>query len=270
MRFQKHIKNFDKDEILKLNKEGKNLKDIANIVGIPGRRLGEMVTYFKLDVNSNFIIPINHDYFNVIDTEAKAYLLGYTIADGNVYACQRKVSMTYRLCYCSSVDDREVIELLQREISPSTKIFDEHNTKGAKNRKPQLKIRFQSTKLCKDLIDKYDVIPNKTVKGFSFRLPQIDSSLMNHLIRGIFDGDGCIGNPISFSLNSKFLCEDIITELSKTIPNIKYKIREIQGKTCVYYTLNINLGRKREIMNAFGEYIYNNATYYLTRKKNKF
>lgn len=42
--------------------------------------------------------------------------------------------------------------------------------------------------MAKDL-SKYGVIPRKTLVSF---LPTIDDQYMNHLIRGILDGDGSI------------------------------------------------------------------------------
>lgn len=268
-KFKKYISKFDKCKILKLNKEGNNIKQISEIIGIPNRRLGEMCKYFNIDILSNFSIPIKHHYFDVVDTEAKAYILGYTIADGCVTITQRIKSKSYRLNYLSSINDSEVINLIRDEISPKSKITTELNSKGAKNRKPQLRLRFTSKKLVTDLIDNFDVIPNKTVLGGKFRLPKLDDVFTRHLIRGIFDGDGTVGNGmIQFSLNSRHLCNDLYNVIQKHIPELTHRIYEHDGKTCKYYTLCLNLGHG--VKQKIYDYFYKDSKHFLSRKKNRF
>ena len=38
MKFKKYIEKFNPDEIIKLNSEGKNIKEIAEIIDIPAKR----------------------------------------------------------------------------------------------------------------------------------------------------------------------------------------------------------------------------------------
>ena len=72
-------------EVLRLNREeGLNLRKISEIVNIPERRLGELCKLYNLDVKRNFIYKVVDTFFDNIDCEIKAYLLGYFIADGNM------------------------------------------------------------------------------------------------------------------------------------------------------------------------------------------
>lgn len=74
---------FDTDLVLKLNKEqGLNLKQISRIINIPERRLGELCTFYNLNVIRQRKHIVRDNFFHNIDNEIKAYLLGYFIADG--------------------------------------------------------------------------------------------------------------------------------------------------------------------------------------------
>jgi hypothetical protein len=269
MKFKKYINRFNKEEILKLNKEGNNLTQIAKIIDIPYRRLSEMCNHFNVQIVKNFSIPVNHNYFTNVDTEVKAYILGYIIADGCIRINKRKNSYSKRLTFCSSIKDEEIINLIRNQISSQSKITKIHNTKGAKNRLPQLVLRITSKEIVNDLINKYDIKPNKALESKDFSLPVTNSNLTRHLIRGIFDGDGnvCKGN-INFCLNSKHLCEDIVSEIKKQIPEITYRIYEIKGKTCKYYKLYINTGKG--VMLKLYNYLYKDSEKHLTRKKDVF
>ena len=82
MQFKKYIEKFNPDEILKLNQEGKTIREISKIIDIPEKRLAEMIKAFNLNIKKGLCSKINETFFDVIDSEEKAYLLGFFIADG--------------------------------------------------------------------------------------------------------------------------------------------------------------------------------------------
>jgi len=272
--FTKWLPKFNIDIILKLIKEGRNIKEISKIIGIPNRRLGEMLKFYNININKQYSIHKNHDYFDIIDTEEKAYILGYTIADGCVSIEPKKrnnviYSSSKRLSYIVSIDDREIIEKIRTEISPTTKIKEFHNTKGAVNRKLQISLRISSNKIVDDLI-KLNVIPNKTYNSnFKFNFNNIEHTLIRHLIRGFMDGDGHVAkSDLSFVSTSKIFLEQIVEFFKNEIPDIKYRFYKNNGKTIDYYKLYINLGfeKRKQIYNL----LYENSTIFLKRKKLKF
>ena len=66
----------------KYNNSGKNIKEIAEIVDIPAKRLAEMIKEFRLEIKKGSSSKVNETFFDKIDSEEKAYLLGFFIADG--------------------------------------------------------------------------------------------------------------------------------------------------------------------------------------------
>ena len=64
---------------------------------------------------------VNDDYFSIIDSEKKAYLLGFFIADGTIgmnQGCKNSYFMQVNICN----DDDEILKLYQLEICPENKI----------------------------------------------------------------------------------------------------------------------------------------------------
>ena len=275
MKFKKYIKNFDQNLILELNDKGNNLLQISKLINIPYKQFCTMCSYYKLNLIKKTKLNVNHHYFKKIDSEDKAYILGYIIADGSVLLQKRINKISKILTFNSSIDDKEVIELIQEKISINSKITIRDPKKIIKNnhyiptKKIQLNLKINSDLLVESLIDLYNIVPNKTVNSPNFKLPNIDKKYRRHLIRGIFDGDGSINkSSISFTLNSKSICEDIANEMKSEIPKLTFRIRTIKGKSTDYYVLNINTGKG--VRNQIKNYFYENSKFCLKRKKIKF
>lgn len=135
---------------------------------------------------------INHDYFETIDTEHKAYWIGLLLADGSI---SKKVykngSYTHNLRLELKASDRDLIEALVYDLE-SNKVVREYTSNSQRGRfkdKHNAYVAFSSRKLGEDL-EKYGIVPNKT--HILKDLPQIPHELMRHFIRGYFDGDGSV------------------------------------------------------------------------------
>lgn len=207
----------------------------------------------KLDVN----------YFRIIDSQEKAYILGFLMADGCVYKTDKKCKEPNRLCINISLKDRSVLEFIKKQLKSDAKIKD-YTPKNTYSNNSMSKINFDSTQLCKDL-SKYGIIPNKTGKE-SF--PTIPKMYRRHFIRGFFDGDGTSfsNGRIGFTSNEKMLLQ--IKEILEQEIDIQYKISifKEKRKQNVYYLI-IN---SKEDCYKLKKYLYKNATFYLQRKYDNF
>lgn len=197
------------------------------------------------------------EYFKNIDTEHKAYWLGFIFADGNVYKNQLSIEIQER--------DIELLEKFKEDLCLDSKIMIRHreNTNVCS-------IQMTSVSLCKDL-EKYGIIPNKTHE--TKHLPKVSIELLPHFLRGLVDGDGWITLDkngryhMGFVSNYASTCEDfknycnIITN-NLCIANISYKDKEnktpcfqIQSKEAIkrlaialYQTNTICLERKYRLV----------------------
>jgi hypothetical protein len=121
----------------------------------------------------------NEDFFETIDSESKAYFLGFIYADGCLI--NDSVSYRYKLNLKIHKKDSHILEQLIKCVDGEMDIW--YNKK-----RDMCEISLSGKKMVSDLINK-GVLPNKT---FTIKYPTIDESLERHFLRGYFDGDGCI------------------------------------------------------------------------------
>lgn len=142
---------------------------------------------FSSGIHSNK--RVRQNFFENIETEAQAYLLGFYAADGNINE-KRK---TFRIHLQKS--DAELVYLYKDLICPDARLFtmQERDVKGRNGQTVRahesVGIDINSSKLCNDLVN-LGFGYNKSYSELS--LPQIDEKLIKHFIRGYFDGDGTI------------------------------------------------------------------------------
>ncbi len=265
---------FNLELILNLQDEGKNVKEISEIIGINKKTLDYRLK--KLGIRLNTLrdrYQKNHQYFDNIDTEVKSYLLGFIVADGCIRETRtKKGNITKCLTFCNSINDLEVINLIQKELGLTIPIRHSVSSFG----KEVVHYTITSTYLVDCLINKYLIIPNKTLDiNFKFPLEKIPENLIRHFIRGFFDGDGTINNytnqktkRIGFVFTSKIFMDQINEILKNKIPDIHVSIQERKGKTTTYYVTNISLGGEK-IKKLF-DFFYLDSTVFLSRKKIRF
>ncbi len=195
-------------------------------------------------------IKSNEDYFQVIDSEIKAYLLGFYLADGSVSLGERCVN-SYRHQVGLSITDLSIVEKFQNEICPNNRITFSHYKKGAKNRKPVCSIRWTSTKMKEDLENLYGIKLRKTYDfNYQMNFNNIPKEYWNSFILGYFDGDGHIsynGKQFTFSIygTSKPFLEQI-GKIFEAEFSIKHIIDSSKKKNVRLYCLRFNSNQKRK------------------------
>ena len=284
------MEDFTKESI-ELLKSGLSVKEVSDKTG---RKYDDvwhtLYNYRDLigEVNKfqrNFAV---HEYFDNIDTENKAYLLGFFLADGSIDGSRyRSGEFSNRLMVCNSIDDMEALSLFNSEICPNSPMSHSNNQNGVGFRKEQIKVRWTSKHMTKTLIEKYNFCRMKAYnKEFLFPFETIPKDLVRHFIRGFFDGDGNVDFAKMLTFNGVettrfqygFVCNsypfakqlsDIICEIHEGVSGT---IRESKGKTTNWFTLRFDTKRVNPLEKryAFYEYFYKDSTIFLTRKKEKF
>ena len=163
--------------ILKLYDSGKTGNQISEILNLDRSYIFKIINrYSKTRDASNCKIQykIDDSVFESIDSEEKAYWLGFLYADG--YLNDSRNSITLAL---SNID----IDTLLR-----FKSFLKSDKKIRRNNDNSSKVVIENKKVYKDLIEK-GLHQSKT---HTIKFPNIVGDLKRHFIRGYFDGDGCI------------------------------------------------------------------------------
>jgi len=252
--------DLDENLVIKRYDELKNLKKVAKSFNVSLRPVVRILKKNKIEL-TNRKYDVNHSFFEVIDTEEKAYWLGFLYADG----CVRKTKTGSQVVLKLSIKDEEHLSFFKKNIESEHKItYYENKTvskKGTPSTSKNCVIRINSNEMVENLIDK-GCTPRKT---FTIDYPNIDEKFYKDFIRGYYDGDG------NFFYNEKtkmsavtIVCASdkfrnfLISVMSK-IPNVG-SIHEDKNK----YTI--------KIVNIFGivsfmDYIYNGSKICLTRKK---
>jgi intein-encoded DNA endonuclease-like protein len=207
----------------------------------------------------------NEDYFEIIDSEEKAYLLGLITADGfivNNFNTKKK-----RYVVELGVCDKELPEILLKAINGNQRIYEINMSKWGGNL--IYRLTLASKKMVEDLIN-LGVGPKKSkTQTFAECVPD---NLVRHYIRGIFDGDGTVGiykknkkNSLQYMFGISGT-EQLIKRIQQELLKIglpKNKIRKNSGRYLFQY------GGKKHLL-EIKKYFYDDANFYLKRKFDKF
>lgn len=200
----------------------------------------------------------NEDYFETIDSQDKAYWLGFIAADGCVY-CD-KIHHNYRLQINLKGSDIEHLNKFQKAIGSNYKITEKEVGKA---HSPVCQLKINSTKMCMDLM-KLNIIERKSI---IFEPPEIPENLINHFIRGYWDGDGWIKEGKGTNrFNVGFVAGINMMDYLKESMPVKLSLYKLK------YNNNVLSyeSTKHETICAMYEYLYSNALTFLNRKREKF
>lgn len=186
----KHL-NYDdpilKETIKKYKDQGYTKIQMEDKVGLNRSTLTRLYKHYGWFINTR--PTVDKDFFETIDTEAKAWCLGLMFSDGNVYNNRIQLRL--------QESDREVVDQFKTHLKYTGNMYlgKERSVKGVSNNKTYTAkapygISVYNKKLTEDLA-KHGCIPNKTlVAKFPDTIPK---HLIPSFIRGYIDGDGYIG-----------------------------------------------------------------------------
>lgn len=257
--------------ILKEYQKGRSLTEISNELNIAKSTANYLFKECGGQTRSlreiNLKNKANENFFSKIDTEEKAYWLGFFYADG--YIISKRKWQNYKIGIKLSVEDINHLRKFKKDIeyTGEVKIF-QRRKRYYKNEKDICNIDISSNKLAEDLI-KNGCVENKTL---ILKYPSKDiipECLEKHFIRGLIDGDGCIciDKNKNFVLNftgTKSMCEGVLRFFNKE--NIKLRKR-FPERFNNNYSFNIKSRNQVPILLSI---IYKDATVYLDRKYEKY
>lgn len=234
-------------------------KTIKNLTENRKERLDE--SHKKNISRSHLKNRLDIEFFKNINTEEKAYWLGFLYADGNIYKNRIGIGL-------KGGDIKHLFKFKKSLKSKNKVSYKEFQQKNKTYNK--CSIYINSYEMANDL-KKWGCIPNKSSK--LFKLPDIPKDLMRHFIRGYFDGDGSIfydkrrgvihanftGNyPFIKSINMFLYNENIFDKRRRIV------IRDKRKKT------TSNVTYDGEIAERILNYLYKKSSIFLDRKYNIF
>lgn len=256
-------KQWNKEEIkfLKDNYKDMSYKEIAIKLNRTENAIKAKTNKLGL-IKSKYIY--NKDYFKVIDSEEKAYWLGFIYADGYVCANDTGSELGIEL----QIGDIEHLKKFNKSLCgniPVTKKVSLCNLNGKYY--DSCLIRIYCTKMVRDL----GALGVSNNKSYDIKMPEIDPKYLHHFIRGFFDGDGCICESKKKKGRSSIKCD--FTCGCEYFVN---QLREVLYKNDICTYISKEKDKPYRLMiggmincDKFLSYIYKDATIYLDRKLNK-
>ena len=211
----------------------------------------------------------NEHFFDSIDTEEKAYWLGFIFADGYIYSSpldtsKKRIDWNFELC--AKGDDKEHMEKFAKAIGYNKEL---HVTKADKYGHTRCRVCLSSEILWRQL-NSLGCTPRKSL---TLKFPDEDifksKDLIRHFIRGYFDGDGCISYsnkehtiPTYQILGTKEFLETIMTYLNikETLFHNHYE----KDNPTMY--IHSSSKRAMQLLHK----LYDNCSIYLNRKYDRF
>ena len=228
--------------------------------GINDRTISNWLKEHNISIKqaSGYVSKANQEYFKIIDTPHKAYLLGFITADGAVTG--KKDCPASSCAIKVEESDKDIILFAKSEINPEATI-----TPCYYGKKHNVRISFNGTTLCKYL-EPYGIVKNKSKTITCVPKDLIPKKLLRFYFRGLIDGDGCIGKTGRISIYSgseKFI---------QSVQNILCDELNVSKLKIYHGTSYFVSWSRKEDRQKFYDYLYGNAlnsTFYYKRKYNR-
>lgn len=257
-----------KEQIIKLYTIDKlSCNKIANILNASLSGVYDALIRWGINTRSlsqsHRIFNIDENYFNEIDTEEKAYWLGFIYADGFI-------TMPHAFGIALALKDKQHLNKLKNALK-SEHPLHELETRNNYGCNSYARILIQSQNIYDQLMSKGVMLNKSLILEFpSERI--LRKNFYKDFIRGYFDGDGSLvlcKNSINFKIcgTREFLFSliDIFNLVSVyEFKKVLYK-RKKDDKNNYY----ISYGGKNKTYSILS-FLYENSTVYLDRKKEKY
>lgn len=270
-----NIKNYS-EQIDQLHKERKTALEIATILKFKYPQ--PVYNYFKKmgwknltreEYNFHTKYTVNQSFFENIDSEDKAYILGFICADGHIDTKYKRIVIALQ------DSDYKILEKIRDAMNSNHPIH-----RHIKRKNPYTKTNHLVIEQCTIAINGKELIEPLVNMGLNnIKTYTLDRKIMNfvpknlwrHFLRGYLDGDGNITWGKEYSSSKKYIIQvcgnrDFLEHSYQTFyPSdcsiYKYKI----SKQCCVWKLT----DKRKVL-EFLNLLYGDATIYLDRKYNTY
>lgn len=210
----------------------------------------------------------DESFFETINTEEKAYILGFLYGDGTNHTKNSKISIV------GLKSDMQIFKDIRKSLKSNNKFYFKENKK---TKTQYIELTIYNKKISKDL-ENLGMANHKT---YTIKFPNfISKDLIRHFIRGYFDADGCFTfcqqtnkkNNIYYAgrifiCGTENICQCIkdifINELN--INNTKLST----DKRCYSNFRTFTCGKLDDLINIYN-FMYKDSNIYLKRKKMNF
>ena len=269
---QRTIEKFQNFKVIELYNSGYSLNQLQSIIGSSKSQIRGylLANNIKIRGSKKNFTPqyntlcgsksgkrFNDRIFEKIDTEEKAYWLGFFYADGYVIEKGNIVGITLQ------AKDVEHLHKFNRFVEMTENNVKYHPKKTKERIYDLYRWEIGNFNLYQSLV-KNGCVPRKSL---ILKFPNetiLPKNLIKHFIRGYFDGDGCVCLTNKTREISILGTAEMLNEIKNITGIFKQKVNKPKNKNI--YQLN----QFNENAFNFLKYIYEDATIYLNRKYEKY
>lgn len=263
---QKRLSKIEKEDIVEKYLTGKyTLIQLGRDYLVSGEAIGYLLKKLKIKVTNSTSrkYSINHNYFDTIDGEHKAYWLGLLYSDGSNSQDVGLIRIGLQIA------DKEILEKFNIDIGSNKPLRIKELNKECPTLSDICLMSFSSRQLS-DRLAQLGVHQNKV---YTVKFPteeQIPKYLLRHWLRGMWDGDGC--SSLSYSKNRKTIrlssclvgTKDICLLVQKYLKN-EININSSVRKTNNSEAYSLMLTGCRNVY-LFYDWLYSDCELYMNRK----
>lgn len=211
------------------------------------------------------LYDIDENYFEKIDNDNKAYILGLLYADGSIGSNNYKIEISLQ------EEDVEILEKIRKEFKLQRQLLFRKPPDKYPNRKPQYSLRIENKTFYENLL-LHGLTPRKS---YDAKFPQIDTKYYRSFIRGVFDGDGCLYHNVRQNTNTitftgTFELIDKIGDIIQNEIGIIKRIHVAQNSKEIDKNTRVLMFGGNNQVKRFLDWLYQDAELYLQRKYDKY
>lgn len=247
------------NKLLELNASGYTQKEMAKLLKVSRSTVQRTLRRYHIKTpNYHNAVKFDNCVFDIIDTEEKAYWLGFLYADGAVGLLNNNVELSLAIKDISHLEKFKNFIKSPKDINISTVIV------GGKCFK---RCRLTVTdKHFKTQLIKCGCHPKKS---FTITFPDeniVPKQLIAHFIRGYVDGDGCISfcnvKDLKISIIGTI---EFLTSIRTIYPNIFSECKKDKRWKGNTYYICAHCSKANKVLTN----LYKNSNIYLQRKYNR-
>ena len=271
--FKQYLINLAIEEYINTSIYERSIPKLADKYGLNKKTITKYLKERNIEItNTHGKVPFNEEFFDNINTEEKAYWLGFLYADGYIS------SRDFRIGLSVSIKDIEHLEKYGKSLdySKGMNIVTSHQfgSKDVHNKNGEIiqmcRTVITNEHMWKSLNSK-GCMPNKSLI-LEFPEESIFSSkgLIRHFIRGYVDGDGTLGVYPHSKSNPNLEASLLIVGTKPFLEGVQ-KYLGIDGflmqkPNCNELTYRLGYSTKKA--EKVAEFLYKDSTIYLERKYN--
>lgn len=275
----------DESKICKIYESGKSISDISENLNISKSKVYRILLKNNINTKRNssnykeklYDYEVDDTFFEKINTEEKAYILGFLYADGNLHKNGYHVKLKLQ------ERDKYILEKMNKTLKSNKPLYFHKKTK--ETHQHAYSIVLSNKKMYNDLMN-LGLYPNKT---YDLKFKNVFSDkLFKHFLRGYFDGDGwvCVyENPNKYKSkktgilknNKKTTAEVGFTgtlNMCEFLHDYFLKKLDIESKIKTDKRTDLRIKsikiKKQAHVLKFYNFIYSDCNIFLNRKKEKF